>query len=174
MVCCIVIKPTGKCQTLLLNRRKQALLCNHLESSLSYKPFVFNATKGLYVFVKKKESFPNIQNILVGFCDETNLKDIKMHDTSFRPKFFSRVTRQILISKETSVQGWKQFISSFLIQIDPFNPSSPSNNIVVFERFRNCISHNGSNHQKRYFKRKLKMLRERVSLEQIDNLLKFD
>lgn len=174
MVCCVVVIPLQKCQILLLNRSEQAVLSTLLESGLSYKPFIFNSSKGVYIFVKKKASFQNIEQILTAYFDEINLKNVTIHDTSFRPDFFRNRTRQILDSEQLSVLGWKKFISSFIMQIDPFNPSVESNSIEVFERFYNCVRLHGSKHQKKYLKRKLKILRQRVSLKPIENLLKFN
>ncbi|MEL4455676.1 hypothetical protein [Lutimonas vermicola] len=150
------------------------MLSTLLESGLSYKPFIFNSSKGMYIFVKKKASFQNIEQILTAYFDEINLKNVTIHDTSFRPDFFRNRTRQILDSEQLSVLGWKKFISSFIMQIDPFNPSVESNSIEVFERFYNCVRLHGSKHQKKYLKRKLKILRQRVSLKPIENLLKFN
>ena len=82
----------GKCQALIINRHNQNLLSSHLESHLSYKPFVFNSNKGMYVFVKKKESYEKIQRILSEFCEDLQLDQIKMHDTTLRPYCFRRVT----------------------------------------------------------------------------------
>ncbi len=174
MVCCIVVIPKQKCQRLFLNRSQQAVLSTYLESSLSYKPFIFNSSKGMYIFVKKKERFNNIENLLISFFNQSDLDQISIHDTSFRPYFFRNVTKHVLTSKEISALGWKRYISSFLLQIDPYDPTTSPHSIKVFKRFRRNIKTNGTKFQRKFFKRRMKMLRERVSLEAIENLLKFD
>ena len=174
MVCCIVLRPVAKCQTLLFNRHRQALLSRHLELNLSYKPFIFNSTKGTYIFVKKKDNFEKIKNILIKFFSQTDLDEITIYDTSFRPNFFRNVTKQVLTSEEISALGWKRYISSFLLQVDPYDPSTSPHGIKVFKRFRQNIKRNGTKFQRKFFKRRMKMLRERVSLQSIEDLLKLD
>ncbi len=174
MICCLVLKITHKSQTLFLDRKKQALLSDYLKSNLLYKPFIFNSTIGTYIFVKKEESFEKIQNILVDFFSQSNLNHVKIYDTTFQPDFFRIVTQQILTSKKLSALEWKHFISSFIMQIDPYNKSTTPNAIAVFENFRSCIYNEGTKQQQKYFKRRLKMLRERVSLETIEKLLRKD
>ena len=174
MVCCIVLKPRLNSQSLFLNRQKQLLISAGLTSYLSYKPFIFNSSKGIYIFVKQKESFDRIENILIRLIGQHELDQIRIYDTSLRPHFFRTVTKQVLQSREISAFGWKRFISSFLIQADPYSAKTESNSILVFENFHSSIRINGSRIQKRYFKRKMKILRKRVSLESIDDLLKID
>ena len=174
MVCCVVLKPRLNSQSLFLNRQKQSLISAGLTSDLSYKPFIFNSSKGIYIFVKKKESFDRIENIIIQFFSQHELEHIRMYDTSLHPYFFRTVTKQVLQSNEISAFGWKRFISSFLIQADPYSSKTEYNSISAFENFRSSIRINGSRIQKRYFKRKMKILRKRVSLKSIDDLLKFD
>ena len=172
MVCCIVLKPISHCEKLFLDRQKQKALSDHLESTLRYKPFVFNTTRGTYIFVKKRESYSSIRKILIGFFSKAELDQMKMQNTSLRPHFFRKLTKRMLHSREISALGWKRFISSFLIQIDPYNLKSSQNSIVVFEKFQNSIANNGSKYQRKYFKRKLKTLRNRVSLESIQKMIR--
>ncbi len=174
MVCCIVLRPVTKCQTLLFNRHRQVLLSKHLELHLSYKPFIFNSTKGTYIFVKKKDTFDKIEKILIRFLSQSDLNKITIYDTSFRPYFFRNVTKQVLTSKEISALGWKRYISSFLLQIDPYDPSTSPHSIKVFKRFHHNIKLNGTKFQRKFFKKRMKMLRERVSLQSLEDLLKLD
>ena len=174
MICCIVLKPRLNCQSLFLNRQKQSLISEYLSSYLRYKPFIFNSSKGIYIFVKNKESFYNIENILIPIFSQTELDQFKMYDTSLRPHFFRNTTEQILQSQEISAFGWKRFISSFLIQVNPYGSDPESNSFIVFENFQRSVLKSGSRAQKKYFKRKMKVLRKRVSLESLDDLLKFD
>ncbi len=171
MICCLVLKINNN-QTLILDREKQASLNEHFESVLYYKPFIFNSTIGTYIFVKKEEYFEKIQNILVNFFSQSDINDIRIYDTSEQPDFFRNEMQQILTSNEVSALKWKHFISSFIMQINPFNASTPSNTISVFNNFRNCIDNQGTKHQKKYFRRKMKMMRKRVSLEAIQKILK--
>lgn len=172
MICCLVLKITDKSQALLLDRKKQALLNYHLTSILLYKPFIFNSTIGTYIFVNKEESFAKVQQILLDFFSRMNLNQMNIYDTTVHPNFFRGVIQKFLTSKEISALEWKHFISSFILQIDPYNASISSNSISIFENFRNCINNEGTKGQKKYFRRKMKMLRKRVSLEVIQNILK--
>ena len=174
MICCIVLKPVDKCQALFLCRDKQALLSNYLEFNLSYKPFIFNSVKGVYIFVKKKETFDDIEKILFKFFSPSDLTQYRIYDTSLKPNFFRSLTKQILSSNELSALGWKRFMNSFLLQIDPYDPTTSPHSIKVFKRFRRNIKVNGTKFQRKFFKRRIKMLRQRVSLETIENLLKLD
>ncbi len=174
MICCIVLKPRLNCQSLFLNREKQKLISDYLTSHLRYKPFIFNSSNGIYIFVKNKESFSKIESILIPFFNQTELDQFKMYNTSLLPHFFRNTTKQVLQSQEISAFGWKRFISSFLIQANPYSPETESNSFTVFENFRRSIHNSGSRIQKKYFKRKMKVLRKRVSLESLDDLIKFD
>lgn len=174
MVCCIVLKSTKKRQVLLFNRQRQALLNRHLERSLSYKPFIFNSSKGAYIFVKKKESFEEIKDVLINFFSQADLDQINIYDTSLKPYFFRNLTKQTLTSNELSALGWKRFMNSFLLQIDPYDPTTSPHSIKVFKRFRRNIKINGTQFQRKHFKQRMKTLRQRVSLDSIENLLKLD
>ena len=174
MVCCVVLKPKLNSQSLFLNRQKQSLINDHIASYLKYKPFVFNSSRGMYIFTKKNESFEEIENILYQIFTESDLEKLRIFDTSLSPDFFRSVTKEVLQSKEISAFAWKRFISSFLIQVNPYSPKSDSESIAVFQNFKTSIRKNGNRVQKRYFKRKMKILRKRVSLDAINDLLKFD
>ena len=174
MVCCIVLKSAKNGQFLLFNRKRQALLSRHLEQYLSYKPFIFNCCKGAYIFVKKKESFEEIKDIVINFFSQADLKQMTIYDTSLRPYFFHNMTKQTLSSEELSAFGWKRFMNSFLLQIDPYDPTSSPHSMQVFSRFKQNIKHNGTKLQRKFFKRRMKMLRNRISLDSIENLLKLE
>lgn len=174
MICCLVLKNSHKNQTLPLGRKEQALLNNFLESNLLYKPFIFNSTLGTYIFVKREEGFEKIQTLLLDFFKPLAINHLKIYDSTLQPNYFSNVIQQILTSNEISALEWKHFISSFILQIDPYNASTTTNSISIFENFRNYIITNGTKHQQKYFKRKMKMLRKRISLEDIEKLLKND
>lgn len=174
MVCCIVLKPKLNRQSLFLNRQKQSLINDHIASYLKYKPFIFNSSRGMYIFTRENESFEEIENILYQIFTKSDLEKIRIFDTSLSPNFFRSVTKEVLQSKEISAFAWKRFISSFLIQVNPYGTKTDSENIIVFKNFKTSIRKNGNRVQKRYFKRKMKILRKRVSLDAINDLLKFD
>jgi uncharacterized protein YcgL (UPF0745 family) len=174
MVCCIVLKSTKKSQVLIFSRKRQALLSRHIERELSYKPFIFNSSKGAYIFVKKKESFREIEELLISFFSQADLDKIIIYNTSVRPRFFRKLTKQTLNSNDISALGWKGFINSFVIQINPYDPNTSAYSLKIFRRFKKNIKANGSNVQRKFFKRKMKILRKRVSLDSIENLLKLD
>jgi len=174
MVCCIVLKPKLNRQSLFLNRQKQSLINDHIASYLKYKPFIFNSSRGMYIFTRENESFEEIENILYQIFTKSDLEKIRIFDTSLSPDFFRSVTKEVLQSNEISAFAWKRFISSFLIQVNPYGTKTDSENIAVFKNFKTSIRKNGNRVQKRYFKRKMKILRKRVSLDAINDLLKFD
>ena len=149
-------------------------MSRHLETNLSYKPFVFNSIKGTYIFVRKTETFENIEKILISFFSQKDLNRITIHNTSFRPYFFRNLTTDILTSDELSALGWKRFMSSFLLQIDPYDPSNSPESIKVFARFKENLLINGTKLQRRFFKRRMKILRDRVSLDSIEHSLNYE
>ncbi len=171
MVCCIVLKPKLNSQSLFLNRQKQSLIHDHIESHLKYQPFIFNSSRGMYIFTRKNESFEEIEHILLQIFSEEELSKIRIFDTSLSQDFFRSVTKEVLQSKDISAFAWKRFISSFLIQANPYSPKTNAESILVFQNFRASIRNNGSRVQKRYFKRKMKILRKRVSLDSLNDLL---
>jgi len=171
MVCCIVLKPKLNNQSLFLNRQKQTLINGHIASYLEYQPFIFNSSRGMYIFTRKNESFEEIENILLQIFNEEELSKIRIFDTSLSQDFFRSVTKEVLQSKDISAFAWKRFISSFLIQANPYSPKTNAESIAVFQNFRASIRNNGSRVQKRYSKRKMKILRKRVSLDSINDLL---
>jgi len=128
----------------------------------------------VYIFVKKKESFEKIQMLLHSFPDQSVIEQFNMYNAAVRPQFFRTVIKKILHSKEISALGWKRFINSFLLQIDPYDHRTSPNNITVFEKFCTCIRFNGNKHQRKFFKNRLKILRERVSLEAIEKMLRIE
>jgi hypothetical protein len=174
MVCCIVLKPKINSQSLFLNRQKQSLINHRIATYLKYKPFIFNSSRGMYIFAKKNESFEQIESILIQVFTDIDLEKIRIFDTSLSPDFFRSVTKEVLQSEDISAFAWKRFISSFLIQADPYGTKSEPDNIRVFQNFQTSIRNNGNRLQKRFFKRKMKILRKRVSLKSLDDLLKND
>lgn len=171
MVCCIVLKPKLNSQSLFLNRQKQSLIHDRIASLLEYEPFLFNSSRGMYIFTRKNESFQEIETILLQIFNQEELSKIRIFDTSLSQDFFRSVTKEVLQSKEISAFAWKRFISSFLIQANPYSPKTHAESIAVFQNFRASIRNNGSRVQKRYFKRKMKILRKRVSLDSLNDLL---
>ncbi|MGI9530323.1 hypothetical protein [Lutimonas sp.] len=154
-----------------MNRQKQLLINNRIAFYLKYKPFIFNSSRGMYIFTKKNESFNDIEDILIQVFSESDLSNIRIFDTSLSQDFFRSVTKEVLQSGEISAFAWKRFISSFLIQADPYGAKSEPDNIIVFQNFKAAIRNNGNRVQKRYFKRKMKILRKRVSLDSLNDLL---
>ena len=100
MVCCIVLKPKVNSQSLFLNRQKQSLINDYIASYLKYKPFVFNSSRGMYIFTKKNESFEEIENILYQVFTESDLEKIRIFDTSLSPDFFVLSQRKYFNQKK--------------------------------------------------------------------------
>ena len=171
MVCCIVLKPPAKSQKLLLTRQRQKELIVYLEALLDYRPFVFNSVQGVYIFVKRKESFEQIKSVLSGFLYPETLNQMEFINTKSRPQFFKNVIQRVLTSRENSAWAWKRFINSFLTQLDPFSRLTSYNNMVIFKNFHNYIKQNGTKLQRKFYKNRMKILRERVSLENVERML---
>ena len=117
-------------------------------------------------------AIPKVLKITTDFINSFQSVQIKVFDVNNTPDYFWNEARNKLLSLEISALEWKHFISSFLMQVDPFNPKKSDVGIDVYEHFRNLIQTEGSNKQQKYFKNKLKILRKRVSLEPLLRFLK--
>ena len=100
--------------------------------------------------------------------------DLRVLDVSDAPDYFWNEVKNKLSSLAISAFEWKHLISSFLMQMDPFNPKKSDVGIDLFEQFRDLIKAEGSSKQQKYFKNKLSILRKRVSLESLLRFLKRD
>ena len=171
MVCKLVIKPPKDCKALFLDRQKQGHLQSYLSEQLSYTPFVFNAVIGVFIFTKKNQSTETLALWVTHFLEREKLQAERLIDTSADPRFFKRLTMGVLGNEKASALAWKRHLNSFIFQVNPYQQKG-SAGIKVFQRIQKIVSKEGSPSQKKYFKQRLKLLRNRVSLSAIESLWK--
>ena len=171
MVCKLVIKPPKDCKALFLDRQKQGHLQSYLSEQLSYTPFVFNAVIGVFIFTKKNQSTETLALWVTHFLEREKLQAERLIDTSADPRFFKRLTMGVLGNEKASALAWKRHLNSFIFQVNPYQQKG-SAGIKVFQRIQKTVSKEGSPSQKKYFKQRLKLLRNRVSLSAFESLWK--
>jgi hypothetical protein len=171
VVCKLVIKPPKDCKALFLDRQKQGHLQSYLSEQLSYTPFVFNAVIGVFIFTKKNQSTETLALWVTHFLEREKLQAERLIDTSADPRFFKRLTMGVLGNEKASALAWKRHLNSFIFQVNPYQQKG-SAGIKVFQRIQKTVSKEGSPSQKKYFKQRLKLLRNRVSLSAIESLWK--
>lgn len=172
MICCIVLRPVHKSKKLLLERSKQGQLSDALEAKLNCSVFILNYTDITYIFFEDEIEVSLALKITTDFMTVIQSNQIRSFDVTGSSNYFWNEVKNKLSSEEISAFEWKHFISSFLIQMDPFNLNKSDVGIDVFEQFRDLIKMEGSNKQQKYFKNKLAILRKRVSLESLLRFLK--
>ena len=171
MVCKLVIKPPKDCKALFLDRQKQGHLQSYLSEQLSYTPFVFNAVIGVFIFTKKNQSTETLALWVTHFLEREKLQAERLIDTSADPRFFKRLTMGVLGNEKASALAWKRHLNSFIFQVNPYQKKG-SEGIKVFQRIQKTVLKKGSPSQKKYFKQRLKLLRNKVSLSAIESLWK--
>jgi hypothetical protein len=172
MICCIVFRPARKSKRLPLERSKQWQLSETIKAEMNCSVFIFNYTDIIYIFFEDEIEVSLALKLTTDFMTANQSNPITLFDASGSPNYFWNEVKNKLSSNEISAFEWKHFISSFLIQLDPFNVNKSGVGIDVFEQFRDLIKVKGSNKQKKYFKNKLAILRKRVSLESLSRFLK--
>lgn len=173
MVCKLVIRPKTKDKALFLSRKKQGQLLFELTQQLGYAPFIFNTVIGVFIFAKKRTAVTGLLHWVKDFLERESFKNFEMEDCTENPRFFRNFTKDLLGNKKASALAWKRYINSFLLQINPFNPQK-NEGIKVFKRMEKTIKKNGTTAQRKHFKQRLKILRNRVSLSSIEAVLKRD
>ena len=156
---------------MFLDRQKQGHLQSYLSEQLSYTPFVFNAVIGVFIFTKKNQSTETLALWVTHFLEREKLQAERLIDTSADPRFFKRLTMGVLGNEKASALAWKRHLNSFIFQVNPYQFKG-SAGIKVFQRIQKTVSKQGSASQKKYFKQRLKLLRNRVSLSAIESLWK--
>ena len=85
-------------------------------------------------------------------------------NTSKNHDFFRNATRDFLNRPNTTSMVWKNFISSFLIQLNPFyGDILPIHSL--FKDFVAVLKEYGSEEQLCYLKKKMNVLRSRVTVD---------
>ena len=156
---------------MFLDRQKQGHLQSYLSEQLSYTPFVFNAVIGVFIFTKKNQSTETLALWVTHFLEREKLQAGRLIDTSADPRFFKRLTMGVLGNEKATALAWKRHLNSFIFQVNPYQFKG-SAGIKVFQRIQKTVSKQGSASQKKYFKQRLKLLRNRVSLSGIESLWK--
>ena len=95
----------------------------------------------------------------------------RLIDTARDPRFFKRLTMGVLGNEKASALAWKRHLNSFIFQVNPYQQKG-SAGIKVFQRIQKTVDKEGSPAQKKHFKQRLKLLRNRVSLSAIESLWK--
>ena len=111
-----------------------------------------------------------IVKLVMKFLEDNLFKE--NHITLSRnAKIFDVRFVKILSDKKISSLGWKNFISSFINQLNPFYGNS---NFIhgLFRRFVFLIKENGNSQQLDYFKNRMNILRSRVDLDLALNVYK--
>ena len=160
MHCTVAILPPRGGRRLLMRREDQDMLSKYLSRVLGYRPFVFNSSIGVFVFTQKKESFRRVFDAMQFFLSSDYLSQSMIVDVSEREGYFMRLTQNILHSERHSAYAWQRHISSFLLQLDPYQGEN-KRNTKVLKRFKNCVHTYGNSAQINYFKRKSLLLAKR-------------
>jgi hypothetical protein len=90
-------------------------------------------------------------------------EDYILYNCSVEPHYFMHEVGRVLQDEKTSAFSWKNFINSFLVQLDPF--VGDSNSIAcLFKSFVGIIKLKGNKGQLDFLKHKMNVLRERIDL----------
>ena len=163
MVCACALLPNNLRSGLILSRNQSEYLSNLIGDIVNEKLFVFNTNSGVYFFSTKENLNSMIVKLVMEYLSEHLLKE--SHFTLSRnTKIFDDSLVKILTDKEISSLGWKNFISSFLNQLDPFY-GDPMIINGLFKRFVYLIKEYGNNQQLEYMKKRMNILRSRVDLD---------
>lgn len=163
MLCGFAITSRLEDPILLLTRKDQQKLTDWLRNELGEAPFVFNTNKGLYLFLEKEFCSAHLATRLNHFLMQYISIPYQLYNCSDEPHFFYMELTKILQDDETSTFAWKNFISSFLFQLQPFVGNSKSV-FSLFKSFVAVIKLSGNEAQLSYLKRKMNLLRERVNI----------
>ncbi|MGC6421993.1 MAG: hypothetical protein ACON47_04665 [Flavobacteriaceae bacterium] len=163
MICICAALPERPFSGLVINRKEQQKLALLIQEVTGMMPFIFNSQSGLYVFCAARKTEEALLERIELFIRSTatSFHWVQAGDT---PHFFSTVVRQALNHPNGSSLGWKNFISSFLIQLDPFDGKV----LPVFSLFKNFVAVvkvTGTPSQLDYLKKKMNSLRTRVNVD---------
>ena len=163
MLCGFKIKPAHGKKKLLLSRQGQESLFHWLWKTTQDHSFVFNTTQGLYLFLPIEHCTASMGKQLDNYLQGKISEDYILYNCSVEPHFFMNEVGRVLQDEKTSTFSWKNFINSFLVQLDPF--VGDSNSIAcLFKSFVGIIKLKGNKAQLDYLKHKMNVLRERVDL----------
>jgi len=163
MICGYIAKSKKQYQGLVINRSAQKELKKELSYSMGYSPFIYNTNYGLYFFLEKS----NCKNHFEIFLEKKLKLYAEIPHQLYRcykdNNFFYNEVVFVLTDEKSSPLAWKNFISSFLGQLDPFNGDTKSVH-SLFKLFVNIIKEVGDDTQLIYLKQKMNNLRARVNI----------
>lgn len=169
MICVCALLPNKLRSGLILNRNQSEYLSKLIGDTVNEKLFVFNTTSGVYFFSTKENLNSVIIKLVMKYLSEHLLSE--SHFTLSRnTKIFDDRFVKILTDKEISSLGWKNFISSFLNQLNPFYGDSKFIH-GLFKRFVYLIKEHGNNQQLDYMKNRMNLLRSRVNLDLAQDII---
>lgn len=163
MVCVCALIPSKFKSGLIISRLQSKNLSKFIEDFINEELFVFNTTSGVYIFSSNENLNSVIVRLVMKFLEDNSFEE--NHITLSRnTKIFDDRFVKILSDKKISSLGWKNFISSFINQLNPFYGNS---NFIhgLFRRFVFLIKENGNSQQLDYFKNRMNILRSRVDLD---------
>ena len=163
MLCGFTIKPTRKKKNLLLSRQGQEGLFHWMWKTTQEPSFVFNTTQGIYLFIAKEHCTISMEKQLDDYLKARISKDYILYNCSSEPNYFLDEVGGVLQDESASTYAWKNFISSFLVQLNPFVGDSKAV-ASLFKNFVGIVKLTGNKKQLDYLKRKMNLLRERVDL----------
>ena len=170
MICAYVAKPLfNRKKGLVLNRILTEEIKQGLKAKLTYAPFIFNTQRGLYVFMDQQDCKEEISTSLEDFIRKKSINQIQFYTPSSDAAFFYKEVALALNDDASSALSWKNFISSFLIQLDPFNGEIKSVH-SLFKDFVHAVKTVGSAAQLTYLKSKMNSLRQRVEIKELFEL----
>ena len=163
MLCGFTVKLTHGKKKILLSRQEQESLFHWLWKTTQDHSFVFNTTQGLYIFLATDHCTASMEKQLDDYLQESISVNYTLYNCSVEPNYFMHEVGRVLQDDRTSTFAWKNFINSFLVQLDPF--LGDSNSIAsLFKNFVGIIKLEGNKAQLDFLKHKMNVLRERVDL----------
>ena len=136
-------------------------LSQQLKQNTQGEVFLFNTRIGMFVFIEKQSDQKKCIKQCLMFLSAINKNDLILHEKDY---LFSQAFVEILTDKKVTPLGWKNFISSFLSQLDPFYGECVAIH-GLFKKFVYLLKENGDERQLNYMKKRMNILRSRVSLD---------
>lgn len=164
MICAYVAKPLQESKGLILDRKKVTRLTDLLKDKLGYPPFVCNTQRGVYVFCDRLDCEENIKVVIETFARDHADEGFQFLSPYASSSYFFKEVAAVLNDESASAFAWKKFMSSFLLQLDPFNGELKSVH-SLFKDFVEAVKTLGNEQQLIYLKRKMNVLRQRVELK---------
>lgn len=163
MICICAILTNNPYKGLLLQRAAEKKISELIKEQTSGDSFIFNTQSGIYIFASPEIvndwSLNEIADYVAQKTDRGSfINTSKNHD------FFRNATRDFLNRPNTTSMVWKNFISSFLIQLNPFyGDILPIHSL--FKDFVAVLKEYGSEEQLCYLKKKMNVLRSRITVD---------